>query len=116
MTTWRKRWGDRGLSRKLNNARLVQALSMAMESGLPVEEALDMAERLMEMRVRGSITERRINPTKTEHTSTKAGSTRLTAPSKAFSPSSGDETRYTVYYNIFASNLMPDITVLEDTK
>ena len=27
-----------------------------------------------------------------------------------------DETRYTVYYNIFASNLMPDITVLEDTK
>ena len=48
MTTWRKRWGDRGLSRKLNNARLVQALSMAMESGLPVEEALDMAEGLME--------------------------------------------------------------------
>lgn len=27
-----------------------------------------------------------------------------------------DEARYTVYYNIFASNLMPDITVLEDTK
>lgn len=27
-----------------------------------------------------------------------------------------DETRYTVYYNIFASNLMPDITVLEGRK
>ena len=25
-----------------------------------------------------------------------------------------DETRYTVYYNIFAQNLMPDITVLEN--
>ena len=25
-----------------------------------------------------------------------------------------DETKYTVYYNIFAQNLMPDITVLEN--
>lgn len=25
-----------------------------------------------------------------------------------------DETKYTVYYNVFAQNLMPDITVLEN--
>lgn len=48
LAMWRKSRGDKGVSRRMNNARLVQALSMAMESGLPVEEALDMAKGLME--------------------------------------------------------------------
>lgn len=45
---WRKGRGDKGVSRKMNNARLAQALAMALRSGLPVEEALDLAASLME--------------------------------------------------------------------
>ena len=48
LAMWRKSRGDKGVSRLMNNARLVQALSMALESGLPLEEALDMAKGLME--------------------------------------------------------------------
>lgn len=44
---WRKGRGDKGVSRKMNNARLAQALAMALASGLPVEEALDLAGSLM---------------------------------------------------------------------
>lgn len=45
---WRKRWGDRGVSRKLNDARFAQALSMGLSSGLPLEEAVEMAALLLQ--------------------------------------------------------------------
>ena len=44
---WRRRMGDRGLSKKLNNARFAQALSMGIGSGLPVEDALTLAASLL---------------------------------------------------------------------
>ena len=44
---WQCRRGDRGVSRKLNTARLAQALAMALRSGLPLEEALTLAEELL---------------------------------------------------------------------
>ncbi len=45
---WQKRWGDRGVSRKLNNARLAQAMAMGMASGLPLEEAVALSAKLLE--------------------------------------------------------------------
>ncbi len=39
--------GDRGLSRRMNNARLTQALSMGMASGLPLEKALELSASLL---------------------------------------------------------------------
>lgn len=47
-SAWRKTRGDKGLSRKMNTARMAQALSMGMTSGLPMEEAVSLAARLME--------------------------------------------------------------------
>ena len=47
-SAWQKSHGDKGVSRKLNNARLAQALAMGMASGLPVEEAVGLAAGLME--------------------------------------------------------------------
>ena len=48
LSMWRKHWGDRGVSRKLNNARLAQALAMGMASGLPLEEAAALSAGLLE--------------------------------------------------------------------
>ena len=48
LSLWRGRWGDRGVSRKLNDARLAQALAMGIAGGLPLEEALDLAAGLLE--------------------------------------------------------------------
>lgn len=45
---WQKRWGDRGIARRLSDARFAQALSMGMRSGLPMEESLDLAQGLLE--------------------------------------------------------------------
>ena len=45
---WQKGHGDKGVSRKLNNARLAQALAMGMASGLPVDEAVALSAGLME--------------------------------------------------------------------
>lgn len=45
---WQKRWGDKGVSRKLNNARLAQAMAMGMASGLPFDEAVALSAGLME--------------------------------------------------------------------
>ena len=42
------RWGDRGIARRLSDARFAQALSMGMRSGLPMEESLDLAQGLLE--------------------------------------------------------------------
>ena len=45
---WRKSQGDKGIARKMNDARLAQALSMGMASGMPVEEAVRLASGLLE--------------------------------------------------------------------
>lgn len=45
---WRGKWGDKGISRQMNTARLAQALSMGMASGLPLEEAVTLAAKLVE--------------------------------------------------------------------
>lgn len=44
---WRSRMGDKGISKKLNNARFAQALSMGISSGLTMEESLDLAASLL---------------------------------------------------------------------
>jgi type IV pilus assembly protein PilC len=43
---WRRKMGDRGVSRRLNTARFAQALAMGLRSGLPLEEALSLSEKL----------------------------------------------------------------------
>lgn len=45
---WRGIWGDKGISRQMNTARLAQALSMGMASGLSLEESVALAEGLVE--------------------------------------------------------------------
>ena len=47
MRFWNAHWGDKGLSAKLNNARFAQALSMGFASGLPLEDAVDLASVLL---------------------------------------------------------------------
>lgn len=47
LSLWRKHRGDKGVSRKLNDARFAQALSMGLRSGLPMEHALDLAAELL---------------------------------------------------------------------
>lgn len=41
------RFGDRGLSRKFNNARFARALAMALSSGLSLEEAMELSQKLL---------------------------------------------------------------------
>lgn len=48
LAVWHRRFGDRGVSRKLNDARLAQALAMGMAGGLPLEETLELCEGLLE--------------------------------------------------------------------
>ncbi len=45
---WRNSRGDKGIARKMNDARLAQALAMGMASGMPLEEAVELASNLME--------------------------------------------------------------------
>lgn len=45
---WRRSLGDRGVWRKLNNARVAQALAMGLAGGLPPEEALELCAGLAE--------------------------------------------------------------------
>lgn len=45
---WRGIWGDKGISRQMNTARLAQALAMGMASGMSIEESVIMAEKLVE--------------------------------------------------------------------
>lgn len=47
LSIWRKKRGDKGVSRKLNDARFAQALAMGLSSGLPLEEAVDMSAALL---------------------------------------------------------------------
>ena len=44
---WQKHWGDAGISRKMNNARFSQALSMGITCGMPMEEAAELAAGLL---------------------------------------------------------------------
>lgn len=44
---WQKHFGDKGISRKMNDARFAQALSMAFSSGLPLEEGITLAGALL---------------------------------------------------------------------
>ena len=45
---WKKRWGDRGIARMMNNAKFAQALSMAFSSGMVLEDAVEMAGELLQ--------------------------------------------------------------------
>jgi len=47
LSLWRKAFGDRGVSRKLNTARFAQALAMGLNSGLPLEEAMELSASLL---------------------------------------------------------------------
>lgn len=47
LTFWQRRFGDRGVSRRLNDARFAQAMAMGLQSGLPMEEALELAAGLL---------------------------------------------------------------------
>lgn len=42
-----QRWGDRGIWRRMNNARFAQALAMGYASGMPLEEAAELAALLL---------------------------------------------------------------------
>lgn len=48
LALWRRRRGDRGILRKLNDAHFAQALSLGLRSGLPMEEAVDLGANLLE--------------------------------------------------------------------
>ena len=48
-TWWRKGHGDKGISRKMNDARFAQALAMGLQSGLPLEEALSLVADLTDV-------------------------------------------------------------------
>ena len=45
---WQSRFGDRGIARKMNNAKFAQALSMGFSSGLVLEDAVEMAAELLQ--------------------------------------------------------------------
>lgn len=45
---WRRYMGDRGVSGKINTACFAQSLSMGLSSGLPVDEALELAGSLLD--------------------------------------------------------------------
>ena len=45
---WKKRFGDRGIGRKFNNARFARALALGFSSGMNLEYSLDLAEKLLQ--------------------------------------------------------------------
>lgn len=47
MGCWQAAFGDRGVSRKMNTAKLAQALSLSMEAGMPLDEAMGKAAELV---------------------------------------------------------------------
>lgn len=48
LSAWRKKHGDKGVSRKVNDARFAQALAMGLSSGLPLEEAVETCAALLQ--------------------------------------------------------------------
>ena len=49
LAAWRRKHGDKGVSRKMNDARFAQALAMGLQSGLPLEDALDLVAALTDV-------------------------------------------------------------------
>ncbi len=47
LALWKKSRGDRGVSRRMNDAHFAQALAMGLGSGLSVEESIDLAAELL---------------------------------------------------------------------
>lgn len=47
-SAWQRRYGDRGIARKFNNARFAQVLAMGLASGLPQETCMTLAENLLQ--------------------------------------------------------------------
>jgi len=45
---WNRRFGDRGIARKFNNARFARAMAMGLSSGLTLEETLNLAKLLLD--------------------------------------------------------------------
>lgn len=45
---WRRRWGDKGISRKMNDAHVAQALAMVMPTDISLEDALELASGLVD--------------------------------------------------------------------
>lgn len=46
--SWKRRYGDRGILRKFNNARFARALAMGLASGLTMETSFSLSEKLMQ--------------------------------------------------------------------
>lgn len=44
---WQSRFGDIGVARKINDARFAQAFAMGLKSGLPMEEAVQLAGEVL---------------------------------------------------------------------
>ena len=44
---WQAKYGDQGVSRMINDAHFAQALAMGLKSGLPIEEAVQLAGEVM---------------------------------------------------------------------
>lgn len=48
MVAWyQQRFGDKNIARKFNNAHFARALAMGMSSGLPLEDAMELSQRLL---------------------------------------------------------------------
>ena len=47
LSLWRRTLGDRGVSRRMNDARFAQSLSMRLSSGLPLEESISLSSTLL---------------------------------------------------------------------
>lgn len=45
---WNRRWGDKGVARRLSMSRFAQSLSMCLSSGLSMEEALRLSATMLE--------------------------------------------------------------------
>lgn len=48
LADWNRKYGDSGIAKKQNDARFAQALAMGLKSGLPLEEAVELAGHLMQ--------------------------------------------------------------------
>lgn len=44
---WRKKSGDKGVMRKMNDASFAQAISMGLSSGLPLEDTMELAAEVL---------------------------------------------------------------------
>ena len=47
INSWKKKSGDKGISRKINDAHFAQALSMGLSSGLSLENSIELAGELL---------------------------------------------------------------------